>query len=56
MIAEKRATFACVPDIKRPETHTPLRHFLLAGDYVASAFPGTIEAAVRRLLGRVVGP
>jgi squalene-associated FAD-dependent desaturase len=47
VIAEKRATFACMPDLKRPESRTPLRNFLLAGDYVASAYPGTIEAAVR---------
>ena len=47
VIAEKRATFACTPRLKRPESRTPLRHFLLAGDYVASEYPGTIEAAVR---------
>jgi squalene-associated FAD-dependent desaturase len=47
VIAEKRATFACTPGLKRPESRTPLRRFLLAGDYVASAYPGTIEAAVR---------
>jgi len=47
VIAEKRATFACTPQLKRPESRTPLRHFLLAGDYVAGAYPGTIETAVR---------
>ena len=47
VIAEKRATFACTPGLKRPETRTPLRNFLLAGDYVASAYPGTLESAVR---------
>jgi uncharacterized protein with NAD-binding domain and iron-sulfur cluster len=26
---------------------TPLRNFFLAGDYVASDYPGTIESAVR---------
>jgi squalene-associated FAD-dependent desaturase len=51
VIAEKRATFACTPQLKRPESRTPLRHFLLAGDYVASAYPGTIEAAVRSGIG-----
>jgi len=51
VIAEKRATFACTPQLKRPESRTPLRHFLLAGDYVASAYPGTIETAVRSGIG-----
>ncbi|MBM3358430.1 MAG: FAD-dependent oxidoreductase [Betaproteobacteria bacterium] len=47
VIAEKRATFSCVPALKRPETRTPLRHFFLAGDYTASEYPATLEAAVR---------
>jgi hydroxysqualene dehydroxylase len=47
VIAEKRATFACTPGLRRPETRTPLRDFYLAGDYVASDYPGTIESAVR---------
>jgi squalene-associated FAD-dependent desaturase len=47
VIAEKRATFACTPGLKRPEARTPLRNFLLAGDYVASDYPGTLESAVR---------
>jgi len=47
VIAEKRATFACTPGLKRPEARTPLRNFYLAGDYVASEYPGTIESAVR---------
>lgn len=47
VIAEKRATFACTPDLKRPHARTALRNFLLAGDYVASDYPGTIESAVR---------
>jgi squalene-associated FAD-dependent desaturase len=47
VIAEKRATFACTPGLKRPESRTPLRNFFLAGDYVASGYPGTIESAVR---------
>ena len=47
VIAEKRATFACAPGLRRPETRTPLRNFYLAGDYVASDYPGTIESAVR---------
>jgi len=47
VIAEKRATFACTPGLRRPESRTPLRNFFLAGDYVASDYPGTIESAVR---------
>lgn len=47
VIAEKRATFACTPGLKRPESSTPLRNFFLAGDYIASDYPGTIESAVR---------
>lgn len=51
VIAEKRATFACTPGLKRPESRTPLRNFFLAGDYVASDYPGTIETAVRSGIG-----
>jgi squalene-associated FAD-dependent desaturase len=47
VFAEKRATFACTPALKRPESSTPLRNFFLAGDYVASDYPGTLESAVR---------
>ena len=47
VFAEKRATFACTPGLRRPEARTPLRNFYLAGDYVASEYPGTIESAVR---------
>jgi squalene-associated FAD-dependent desaturase len=51
VIAEKRATFSCTPGLKRPEARTPLRNFYLAGDYVASEYPGTIESAVRSGVG-----
>ncbi len=47
VIAEKRATFACTPDLLRPPCDTPLPGLYLAGDYVASDYPATIEAAVR---------
>lgn len=47
VIVEKRATFSCTPGLKRPESRTPLNHFLLAGDYVASDHPATLESAVR---------
>ena len=47
VIAERRATFACTLGLVRPEARTSLRNFYLAGDYVASAHPGTLESAVR---------
>ncbi len=47
VIAEKRATFACTPGLRRPACITPLKNFYLAGDYTASDYPATIESAVR---------
>jgi squalene-associated FAD-dependent desaturase len=47
VIIDKRATFACRPDLARPPQHTPLRNFYLAGDYTAGPYPATIEGAVR---------
>lgn len=47
VIAEKRATFSCTPGLERPPQVTPLRNFYLAGDYTASDYPATLEAAVR---------
>lgn len=47
VIEEKRATFACVPNLERPPSETALPGMYLAGDYVASAYPATLEAAVR---------
>ena len=46
VIAEKRATFSCVPGLERPSTHTALANVHLAGDYTASDYPATIESAV----------
>ena len=46
VITEKRATFACTPGIERPRCATPHPGLWLAGDYVASEYPATIEAAV----------
>lgn len=47
VITEKRATFSCSPGLKRPQGTTPVSGLLLAGDYIASEYPGTLEAAVR---------
>jgi squalene-associated FAD-dependent desaturase len=47
VITEKRATISCRPALERPEGTTAVRGLLLAGDYVASEYPGTLEAAVR---------
>ena len=46
-ITEKRATFACVPDLRRPPARTELPGLWLAGDYVAGDYPATLEGAVR---------
>jgi squalene-associated FAD-dependent desaturase len=46
-ITEKRATFACVPNLRRPAARTELPGVWLAGDYVASDYPATLESAVR---------
>jgi squalene-associated FAD-dependent desaturase len=47
VIAEKRATFACVAGLRRPAQRTPLKNFYLAGDYTGNEYPATLEAAVR---------
>jgi len=46
-ITEKRATFACVPGLQRPGMRTESPGLWLAGDYVASDYPATLEGAVR---------
>jgi squalene-associated FAD-dependent desaturase len=46
VIAEKRATFTCSPNLQRPSMHTGLPGIFLAGDYVQSRYPATLEAAV----------
>lgn len=46
VIAEKRATFSCEVGIHRPSQRTALPGFYLAGDYTASEYPATLEAAV----------
>jgi squalene-associated FAD-dependent desaturase len=47
VIAEKRATFSCVPRLQRPSQQTSLPQLLLAGDYTAGDYPATLEGAVR---------
>ncbi len=47
VITEKRATFSATPGLRRPAQQTPLKNFWLAGDYTASDYPATLEAAVR---------
>lgn len=47
VIAEKRATFESAVDLRKPSTRTALPDLHLAGDYTASEYPATIEAAVR---------
>ncbi len=47
VIAEKRATFSCTPGLARPDNATPVPGLFLAGDYTASDYPATLEAAVR---------
>jgi squalene-associated FAD-dependent desaturase len=46
VIAEKRATFCCSPNLQRPSQLTPLPRLLLAGDYTAGDYPATLEGAV----------
>ncbi|SFX41928.1 squalene-associated FAD-dependent desaturase [Janthinobacterium lividum] len=52
LITEKRATFACTPELARPGNASGVPGLLLAGDYTANDdrtqdYPATIEAAVR---------
>ena len=46
VIAEKRATFCCSPNLLRPSQITPLPRILLAGDYTKGDYPATLEGAV----------
>jgi squalene-associated FAD-dependent desaturase len=45
-IVEKRATFACLPGLRRPGAQV-LPGLLACGDYVDGPYPATLEAAVR---------
>jgi squalene-associated FAD-dependent desaturase len=46
VIAEKRATFCCSPNLQRPSQMTSLPRLLLAGDYTKGDYPATLEGAV----------
>ncbi len=49
IVKEKRATFAASPeqDALRPDTKTKWRNLFLAGDWVQTGLPATIEGAIR---------
>jgi hypothetical protein len=49
IIKERRATFAATPqeNARRPSTETKWPNLLLAGDYVQTGLPATIEGAIR---------
>lgn len=44
-VVEKRATFACTPQLHRPSAN-PFEGLLVCGDYVAGPYPATLEGAV----------
>ena len=46
-IAEKQATYACVPGMARPAVRTAHPRIFLAGDYTAGPYPATLESATR---------
>jgi squalene-associated FAD-dependent desaturase len=45
-IVEKRATFACTPNLQRPGAQIALG-LLACGDYIVGPYPATLEGAVR---------
>jgi squalene-associated FAD-dependent desaturase len=47
VIAEKRATIACVPGIDKTRINSREQNLFLAGDYLDPDYPPTLEAAVR---------
>jgi hypothetical protein len=47
VIIEKRATFAAVPGLWRPENTTPWPGILVAGDWTNTGYPSVLEGAVR---------
>jgi len=49
IVRERRATFAALPsqNARRPSAQTAWRNLVLAGDWIATGLPATIEGAVR---------
>jgi len=47
LIVEKRATFAALPGLSRPDNATRWPRVFLAGDYTDTGYPGVLEGAVR---------
>lgn len=47
VIAERRATYACTPGLRRPLAGLLAPRLYLAGDYTNAELPGTLEAATR---------
>jgi hydroxysqualene dehydroxylase len=46
-VREKRSTFSLAPGMPpRPQTRTPVRGLVLAGDWIDTGLPATIESAV----------
>lgn len=47
VVRERRATFSLAPgQPRRPDVTTPMAGFFLAGDWIETGLPGTIESAV----------
>jgi uncharacterized protein with NAD-binding domain and iron-sulfur cluster len=48
VVTEKRAAFSCIVNInaKRPNNATPIPNLFLAGDYINTGYPATLEGAV----------
>ncbi len=53
-LVEKRATFACTPDLNRPPMEVA-PGLLACGDYTAGPYPATLEGAVRSGVAAAAG-